>query len=139
MKRKKTLIAALALAFVATAGASAYAATPEIKDISPNTTFTIQTYADGEMPVLPEGAIDLNKVIFSEGKISFMPVSGTPLVNFAQWGIPEGGIELKIYAEGELPVIPEGAIKFNMVQLPEGAMSIMPIDAQFMHKMVVEE
>lgn len=98
MKRSKILVTALAVALVAVTGGSAYAASPAVRDTVGSIFADIQTYAEGEMPAIPDDAVMFNKEVISEGEIS---------------------TTLNTYAEDEMPAIPEGARPLNKTVVGE--------------------
>ncbi|GLC82290.1 hypothetical protein [Lacrimispora brassicae] len=99
MKLKKTMIPAFAIALIAATGVSAYAASPELRGTVGSIFADIQTYAEGEMPDIPAGAVMLNKDVADE--------------------TVSADANLKVYDEDEMPSIPDGAELLKKVVVEE--------------------
>ena len=99
MKLKKTMIPAFAIALTAATGVSAYAASPELRGAVGSIFVDIQTYAEGEMPDIPEGAVMLNK------EVPDITVSADANLN--------------VYDEDDMPSIPDGAESLKKVVVEE--------------------
>lgn len=89
MKIKKMMLGALVGTMVIGGSVNAFAAVQNNENF--NISGEIQTYEEGEMPEMPEGAVEFNKEII-EGASS----------------------DIQTYEDGEMPKMPEGAVKLNM-------------------------
>ncbi|NFR86804.1 MULTISPECIES: hypothetical protein [unclassified Clostridium] len=119
MKIKKMMLGALVGTMVIGGSVNAFAAVQNNENF--NIYGEIQTYEDGEMPEMPEGAVEFNKEIiegvssdiqtYKEGEMPEMPEGA---VEFNKEIIEGASSEIQTYEDGEMPKMPEGAVKLNM-------------------------
>ncbi|MBN1040323.1 hypothetical protein DVW12_16685 [Clostridium botulinum] len=119
MKIKKMMLGALVGAMVIGGSVNAFAAVQNNESF--NISGEIQTYEEGEMPEMPEGAVEFNKEIiegvssdiqtYKEGEMPEMPEGA---VEFNKEIIEGASSDIQTYEDGEMPKMPEGAVKLNM-------------------------
>ncbi|MBN1056932.1 hypothetical protein DVW05_16540 [Clostridium botulinum] len=119
MKIKKMMLGALVGTMVIGGSVNAFAAVQNNENF--NISDEIQTYEEGEMPEIPEGAVEFNKEIiegvssdiqtYKEGEMPEMPEGA---VEFNKEIIEGASSDIQTYEDGEMPKMPEGAVKLNM-------------------------
>ena len=111
MKLRKTWIAAMVIALVATTGIGAYAAGPEIKDTVDNILVETQIYAEGEMPAILDGAVMFDVEIINDEADANLDAYAEEMPDISdgeEFAVDPLDVNLFIYAEGEMPDIPDG-------------------------------